>query len=92
MKIIYSYDEKLLDLNETANDDDIEFNINSLGMDIKQQVYKIREIFNENKVLTDILVYAHTNQRYQIIVRKDFYNDFIIELFRQQLVTEVKWA
>ncbi|MED3562067.1 hypothetical protein [Bacillus xiapuensis] len=92
MKVIYTYDEKLLELNETTNDIDTEFTITSLGPDIKKQIYKIREIFNENDVLTDILVYAHANQRYQIIVRKDFYNDFIIELFRQRLVKELKWV
>lgn len=43
MKIIYSYDEKLLDLNETANDDDIEFNITSLGSDIKNRYIKFEK-------------------------------------------------
>ncbi|WML38580.1 hypothetical protein RCG19_15405 [Neobacillus sp. OS1-2] len=92
MKVIYKYDEKLLDLKETANGDDIEFSINLHDSEFKKNLKKVREFFEENKVLTDIHYYIHPNNKYQVIVRKDFYNEFLIQLFRQELLQEIKWG
>ncbi len=91
MNVAYNYDGKLLELKETANGDDIEFSITLFNSELKKNLINVREFFEENKVLTDIHYYIHPNNRYQVIVRKDFYNDFIIQLFRQQLVQEIKW-
>jgi hypothetical protein len=91
MKLEYKYDEKLVELRETANGDDIEFSITLFNSELKKRIIKVREFFEENKVLTDIHYYIHTNNRYQVIVRNDFYNEFIIQLFRQQLLQEIKW-
>ncbi|WP_166243067.1 MULTISPECIES: hypothetical protein [Bacillaceae] len=92
MKVLYKYDEKLLDLKETANGDDIEFSINLHNSEFKKNLKKVREFFEENKVLTDIHYYIHPNNKYQVIVRKDFYNEFLIQLFRQELLQEIKWG
>lgn len=92
MKVAYKYDEKLLELMETANGDDFEFSITLLNSELKKKIIKVREFFEENKVLTDIHYYIHPNNRYQVIVRKDFYNEFIIQLFRQQFLKEITWT
>ena len=92
MKLEYQYDEQFLDLKETANDDDFEFTLTFVDNNWKNKIEKIREYFDENNILTDILIYIHPNNKFQIIVRKDFYNEFIIQLFRQQIVEEVKWV
>ncbi|WHY78816.1 hypothetical protein QNH20_06715 [Neobacillus sp. WH10] len=92
MKVAYKYDEKLLELMETANGDDFEFSITLLNSELKKSMIKVREFFEENKVITDIHYYIHPNNRYQVIVRKDFYNEFIIQLFRQQLLKEIIWT
>ncbi|MFJ7727944.1 hypothetical protein ACIQXV_17590 [Neobacillus sp. NPDC097160] len=91
MKVAYKFDEKLLDLNETANGEDIEFSIILFNSELKKSLKKVREYFEENKVLTDIHYYIHPNNNYQVIVRKDFYNEFLIQLFRQQLLKEIVW-
>ena len=92
MKAAYKYDEELLELRETANEEDIEFSITLLNSELKKRMIKVREFFEENKVLTDIHYYIHPNNRYQVIVRKDFYNELIIQLFRQQLLKEITWS
>jgi len=92
MKAAYKYDEELLELRETANEEDIEFSITLLNSELKKRMIKVREFFEENKVLTDIHYYIHPNNRYQVIVRKDFYNELIIQLFRQQLLKEITWT
>jgi hypothetical protein len=92
MKVEYKYDAQLLDIKETTNGDDLEFTITLLDNQLKKRLKLVREYFEENKILTDIHYYIHPNNRYQIIVRKDFYNEFLIQLFRQGLLQEVKWA
>lgn len=91
MNIDYKYDEKLLELKEIANADDIEFLITLFDSGLKKRLIKVREFFEDNKILTDIHYYIHPNNKYQIIVRKDFYNEFLIQLFRQKLLQEIKW-
>lgn len=91
MKVEYKYDEKRLDIKETPNGDDCEISITLSDTELKNNLKKVREYFDENKVISDIYYYIHPNNRYQIIVRKDYYHEFIIQLFRQQLLLEVKW-
>jgi hypothetical protein len=92
MKVEYKYDAQLLEIKETTNGDDLEFTITLLDNQLKKGLKLVREYFEENKILTDIHYYIHPNNRYQIIVRKDFYNEFLIQLFRQGLLQEIKWA
>ncbi|MEH7504494.1 hypothetical protein V7152_21180 [Neobacillus drentensis] len=92
MKVAYKYVEKLLELHETANGDDFEFTLTFVDHKWKEKIEKIREYFDANNILTDIHFYIHPNNRIQIIVRKDFYNEFIIQLFRQQIVEAIKWV
>jgi hypothetical protein len=92
MKVEYKYDAQLLEIKETTNGDDLEFTITLLDNQLKKGLKLVREYFEENKILTDIHYYIHPNNKYQIIVRKDFYNEFLIQLFRQQLLQEIKWA
>ncbi|NHC39981.1 hypothetical protein G6549_08365 [Bacillus sp. MM2020_1] len=91
MKVAYRYNEQLLGIKETANGEDYEFILTFDNKNWKRKVEKIREYFDENNILTDIHFYFHPNNRFQIIVRKDFYNEFLIQLFRQQIVEEIKW-
>lgn len=92
MKLVYKFDEKLFELQETQNGEDIEFTFTLLDVELKKSLLKIREFFDENNIITDIQVYIHHNNRYQIIVRKDFYHDFVLQLFKQQLLQELKWV
>lgn len=92
MKVEYKYNHQLLDITETANGEDIEFTITLSDTNLKKGLKKVREYFEDNKVLTDIHYYIHPNNNYQIIVRSDFYNEFLIQLFRQELLQEIKWV
>ncbi|MEH7306581.1 hypothetical protein [Neobacillus drentensis] len=91
MNIAYKFNDQILDLKEEVNGDDFEFTLTFFDNNWKKEIEKIREYFNSNTILTDIHIYIHPNNKIQIIVRKDFYNEFLIQLFRQQLVQEIKW-
>lgn len=92
MKVAYKFNEKLMELTETADGNDFEFFITLFNDEQKISLKKVRDYFEENNILTDIHFYIHSNNKYQIIVRKDFYNDFLIQLFRQRLLDEIKWV
>jgi hypothetical protein len=92
VKVEYKYNEQFLDLKETSNEDDFEFTLTFDDIHWKKKIQKIREHFEANNIITDVLFYIHPNNRFQIIVRKDYYNEFIIQLFRQQIVQEIKWG
>ncbi|MEH7093563.1 hypothetical protein [Neobacillus vireti] len=92
MRVEYTYDKKHIELKETTNGNDIEFFITLFNTELKKNLMKVRQYFDDNRVLTDILYYIHPNNNYQVIVRNDFYNEFIIQLFRQQLLKEIKWT
>jgi len=92
MKVKYKYDEKIIELKETANGNDIEFSIKLIDSELKKNLRQVRDYFEENKILTDIQFYIHPNKQYQVIARSDFYNEFIIQLFRQQLLKEIVWG
>ena len=91
MKLVYTIDEKLIELVEAPNGEDIEFTLTLLGKELKKRIEEIRDYFNANNIVSDAQVYIHPNNKYQIIVRKDFYYDFVLQLFKQQLLLELKW-
>jgi len=91
MRIEYIYDKNLLEIKEVANGNDMEFLITLFETELKKKLVKVRQYFDENKVLTDIHFYIHSNNNFQVIVRNDFYNEFIIQLFKEQLLQEIKW-
>lgn len=89
--IIYQYDKTGLVIQETKNGDDSEFHIKLHDPAYLTALHKVRSYFDSNKIHTDVLFYTHPNHDYQIIVRKDFYVDFILSLFKHRLLESVEW-
>ena len=89
----YTFDDKAIELSETANGPDIEFHIHVLGdAAMHQRVRDIQHDFEHNHVITDVLFYAFKNQEYQFIVRQDFHEAFILSLMKHRLLTSVTWV
>jgi hypothetical protein len=89
----YRYDPQELSIEEIENDADVEFKIRIL--EDKPHVEGMRQIhryFEENEVYTDVLFYVYPNHEYTVRVRKDYYTDFIAELFKRKLLKSVEWA
>lgn len=60
MKVAYTFNKQLLNLHEAVNGDDFEFTLTFFDNNWKQKVEKIREHFDSNSILTDILFYIFT--------------------------------
>lgn len=81
-----------MDISEAQVANDFEFNIRILAEPHYETMKLIQKNFEEaNDVITDVFVYPYTNHEYRIVVRKDFYEDFILQLFKYQLLTKVEW-
>lgn len=78
-------------LEQIQNEDDIEFHLTFYQQELKTKLLKIKEFFDQNDILTDLLIYTHSDKHIQVIVRKDFYLDFLLQLFKQQLLEEIRW-
>ncbi|WP_274364349.1 hypothetical protein [Paenibacillus thermotolerans] len=91
--LIYRYDTQAMKIAETESESDIEFRFilpeNSPHIEGLKQV---RDFFENNEVYTDVLFYAFPNHEYIANVRKDYYTDFILALFKRKLVQSVEWT
>lgn len=89
----YQYDQNVIRISETANENDIEFRILILiekpYLDGMKQVQKEYE---DNRIHTDVLFYIYANHEYRVIVRKDHYEDFVLELMKRRLLQSVEWV
>ncbi|MDG0793983.1 hypothetical protein OMP38_26540 [Cohnella ginsengisoli] len=90
----YRFDETALQIGESANENDVEFRIVLATDDpsIAAGLKRVRQEFDENRVYTDVLFYHYPNHEYKVIVRKDYYVDFVLELMKQRLLKSVAWA
>ncbi|GGD62990.1 hypothetical protein [Paenibacillus nasutitermitis] len=92
MKLSYSYNNNLIKIEETPNNADIEFNIHLLEEKNIKAIKAVKELFEGNDIFTDVLFYVYENHHYRVIVRPDYYVDFILQLMKHQLVNSVEWA
>ncbi|MDR7319274.1 hypothetical protein [Brevibacillus nitrificans] len=91
--LIYKPNQDVIRIQETTNGNDIEFHIHIFGEEpFVERMKLVREKFDENQALTDVLFYVYPNHEYRVIVRQDYYNDFVLELMRHQFLQSVEWT
>ncbi|NOU69430.1 hypothetical protein GC096_36040 [Paenibacillus sp. LMG 31461] len=91
MKLNYEWNQHVIDISEDEVLNDIEFSIKVLTPSHFDDMKSIQKVFESNDDITDVLVYTYTNHEYRVIVRKDYYVDFILQLMKNQLLTKVEW-
>jgi hypothetical protein len=94
MKVLtYRFNKDVIQIRETGNDSDVEFVISLLVDEpYTAAIKEVQHKFDENRIHTDVLFYAYENHQYRIIVRQEYYNDFILELLRHQLLESAEWV
>lgn len=90
--LTYRVNEERLQLTESANGNDIEFELTPGGEAAVHAIQQVQAYFDDNRVITDVFFYAQANHRYRVIVRKDFYEDFILQLMKHRLLRQVEWT
>jgi hypothetical protein len=90
--LTYRYDQDVIRISESGNENDIEFRIRILQENTYLDGMKlVQKEFEDNQVYTDALFYLYPNHEYRVIVRKDYYNDFVLELMKHRLLQSVEW-
>lgn len=92
VKLAYDYDETLVELTETPKERDVEFEIRLHDDEAWERLKEIQRFFEANEVYTDALFYPFANRRMRAIVRRDYYEDFILSLMKHRLLTRVEWT
>ncbi|KPC70332.1 hypothetical protein ADL26_17775 [Thermoactinomyces vulgaris] len=87
----YEYDKQKLNMQEKANGNDVEFDIRCLDGALVEAIKRVQELFEDNDVHTDVLFYAYPNHEYRVIVRQDYYVDFILALMKHRVLQRVEW-
>jgi hypothetical protein len=91
--LTYSHNEEIIKIQETPNGSDIEFHIEILKEDPYVHFLKqVQRYFEDNRIHTDVLFYVKTQHHYSVIVRSDYYEDFVLQLMRHRLLQSVEWS
>jgi len=92
MELTYRYNKDVMEITEAASDTDVEFDIRVLSEELWPGMKKVQRFFEDNRVYTDVLFYAYADHHYRVIVRQDYYVDFILSLLKHRLVESAEWT
>jgi len=91
MEMTYRYNKDSIEISEKPMETDFEFEIRLLAEVNWAGMKKVQKFFEEDSVITDVLFYAFEKHHYRVIVRKDYYVDFILALMKQHLIESAEW-
>ncbi|WP_410770894.1 hypothetical protein [Fontibacillus sp. BL9] len=90
--LTYQFNPDVVQIKEIDNEKDVEFEIRVLNEDaLVHELRQIRKWFENNDVHTDVLFYGYPNHTFKVIVRRDYYVEFILELMKHRLLQSVEW-
>ncbi|WP_339822126.1 hypothetical protein MKZ15_11420 [Paenibacillus sp. FSL R7-0216] len=95
MPLKYRIDSERVQIRETANDVDVEFELTFLQEEpLLSNMREVQKRFEDNDVYTDVLLYLNQDQerQYKIIVRKDYYEDFLLALLKYRILEGLEWT
>lgn len=91
--LIYEYNRCLLDMEERPDEDGVEFQIKfHAGALYTEGLKKVEQYFERNRDYTDVLFYKYPAGQYRVLVRTDYYESFVIELFKARLLLKLEWT
>lgn len=91
--LTYHFDSNTIDISEVENNEDYEFKISLKEPTAHYSNLKeVHHFFEDNKIYTDVLFYVYDKHEYKVVVRKDYYIDFVLTLMKFQLLQQVKWT
>lgn len=88
----YQYEMNDLAITENKVEKEYEFRITVKTEEQHKAMQDIRAFFDHNRLHTDVMFYTHLDHSYQVIVREDYYVEFLLALFKHRLLTQLEWA
>lgn len=92
LMLTYQFDPDVIQIQEKTNDKDVEFEIRVVKEEaLVHELRQIRKWFETNDVHTDVLFYGYPDRTFKVIVRHDYYVEFVLELMKHRLLRSVEW-
>lgn len=89
--VSYTYNQQLIEIQESANQEDITFTIRVHSEEMRRRVKQLRDYFEDNKDLTDAMFYSLQDGRFEVIVRHNSYLLFLLHAFRFRCIESIAW-
>lgn len=87
----YTFDNTMIDIEEILQEDGIAFQIQVKSEEMRKRLKHVRAFFDDNKDFTDVIFYSHEDGTYETLVRNDVRESFLIQAFRFQCLTSMRW-
>ncbi|WP_276354096.1 hypothetical protein [Cohnella caldifontis] len=88
----YRFDPGRIEIRESANGEDAEFLIRIPdGSPYLEAMKQIRQYFEDNDEITDVLFYLYPGHEIKAIVNRAHYADFLGELWKRRLLLSLEW-
>ncbi|WP_053365353.1 hypothetical protein [Bacillus sp. FJAT-27245] len=91
MKLVYLYDKHRLEIAEKTDGTDIEFTLKFADHSLEKQFNAVRDYFYGNDDLTDAYFYTSLDKEVKVSLKQEYYNEFLLQLFKNQIISTLKW-
>ncbi|RDU35260.1 hypothetical protein DRW41_19295 [Neobacillus piezotolerans] len=91
MELVYTYDQKRLDIREKRDGEDFEFTIIFTDQALEKQFNAVRDYFYGNDDLTDAYFYKSIDKQATVSLKQEYYTEFLLQLFKNKLILSLLW-
>ncbi|MGG4448753.1 hypothetical protein ABEX29_03070 [Brevibacillus porteri] len=87
----YTYDEKEIEIKEVVSEQGVSFQIIVKTESMRERVKEVRRYFEGNKDYTDVMFFSREDGSFEVIVRTDMIESFLIDAFRFKCLQSICW-
>ncbi|WP_186380594.1 hypothetical protein [Brevibacillus brevis] len=87
----YTYDEKEIEIKEIVSEQGATFQIIVKTEAMRERVKELRRYFEGNKDYTDVMFFSREDGSFEVIVRMDMIESFLIDAFRFKCLQSICW-
>jgi len=87
----YTYDEKEIEIKEIVSEQGASFQFIVKTESMRERVKEVRRYFEGNKDYTDVMFFSREDGSFEVIVRMDMIESFLIDAFRFKCLQSICW-
>lgn len=90
--ISYQYDPDAVQIEETQNANDVEFYFRFIGEgSYLDGLRQLRNQYESTDLVNSVYFYPYINHDVQVVVPKDYYDHFVLDLMKHRILQYVEW-
>ncbi|KLH99802.1 hypothetical protein AA984_06625 [Brevibacillus formosus] len=87
----YTYNQEEIEINEHISQQDATYHIVVKSESMRARVKEVRRYFEGNKDYTDVLFFSREDGSFEVIVRHNMIESFLIHAFRFKCLKSICW-